>query len=82
MSTLTELETIDRLARFGQLALISDPNIKFLNSRNGFNNHKRQENINYTLVKYGETIQGRRTVSTLTVVKVNRLWKEWSLRAM
>ena len=44
-----------RLACFGQLCLISNPHIKFQIFRNELNDHKEPENINYTIVKYGET---------------------------
>ena len=40
---------------FGQLSLISDRHIFLSNSWNDVDDHKGPENINYTIVKYGET---------------------------
>ena len=59
-------------ASFGQLGLISDPPVDFQKSRNGLNDHKGPENINYTIVKYGETFYGHLMALTLAVVKINR----------
>ena len=40
---------------FGQLSLISDRHIFLSNSWNDVDDYKGPENINYTIVKYGET---------------------------
>ena len=34
------------------LNIISDPQIHFQKSQKGFDDHRRPENINYTIVKY------------------------------
>ena len=39
--------------------------MNFSKSRNGFNDHKEPENINYTKVKYGETFYGRHATQNL-----------------
>ena len=56
------------LASFGQLGVISDLHINFQKSWNGFNDHRKPNNINYTVVKYGETIYGRHKAETLFVI--------------
>ena len=45
---------------------------KFQKSRSRLNDHKGPENINYTIVKYGETFYGRQTALTAAVIKINR----------
>ena len=46
--------------------------INFRKSRNRHNDHKIPENINYTIVKYGETFYGRHTALIPAVVKMYR----------
>ena len=41
---------------FGQLGIICDPDINLQKSQNELNGHKGEENRNYTIVKYRETI--------------------------
>ena len=50
-----------RLGTFGQLGLISDPQM-FSNPNNVINHPKGQENINYTMMKGMETFYGRHTI--------------------
>ena len=45
-----------RLASFDHLDLMSDPHMNFRKPRNKFNGRKGPENINYTIVKYGDVI--------------------------
>ena len=55
---ITENVYLPRLASFGQLCLISDPDVHFQKSRNGFNDHKCSK-VYYTTVKYEKTFHGR-----------------------
>ena len=43
---------------------------------------KKQEDINYTVVKHENTFYGRETAFTPAVVKINIFWKCWPLRAI
>ena len=61
MNILTKLKTAELSnfldhTSFHQLGLSNDAHIKFQKSLNGFSDHKGPENINYTMVKYGETL--------------------------
>ena len=51
-----------RQASFGQLGLISDPDINFKKSQDGLSDHKVPENTNYTIVKYGKTFYRNETL--------------------
>ena len=44
-----------KLANLGQLWLIRDPHINLQNFLEGLSDHKWAENINYTILQYGET---------------------------
>ena len=48
----------------------------FSKSRNRLSDHNGPENINYTIVKYGETFYGRHRAQTSAVVKINRFLKK------
>ena len=52
-----------RLASWGHLFVISDIHISFQKYREGPNDHKGPESINYTIVKYIETFYGRHTTT-------------------
>ena len=54
-STLESSEHNHKIKNSGQLGFIIDPYIIFQNYQNGLNDHKEPENINYTIVYYGET---------------------------
>ena len=55
---------------------INDPHKNFQKSRNGLNDHKGPENINYTIVKYGEMFYACHTALTPVMVKINRFKKK------
>ena len=64
-----------RLATFGQLGLISDPQISSDLLQNGINDPKGLEKKIYTMMKGGETFNGDHKVPTPAVVKLNMFYK-------
>ena len=56
-----------RLASFGQLGLISDPQI-FSKLQNGINDPKGQENKNYIMMRGRESFYGDHTAQSPAVV--------------
>ena len=65
---------------FDQLGLISDPGKNFQNPE-WVHDHKGLENIDCTIVKYGETFYGRLTALTPAEAKVNRFLKRMTIES-
>ena len=62
------------LTSFGKFGHLSDPHIYcFHNFPNRLDDYKGPENMNYTIVKHGETFYGLHAAITSAVVQMNIL---------
>ena len=72
MNTATKPRTSEVSSFLVPLGFNNDPRVNFRKSWNGLNYHREPENINHTIMEYGETFYGRHTALIPALVKKNR----------